>query len=271
MGIISAFTIWVTYSDRNAMNADRKAMQDDYKQTIKELKEEIKSVKTESEQSIEKIKQNAEGELQRVNFSTNRIALEETQKQLSNIFGTEKIQYLIKEQAVKEVKNKVVDIVTDETKNFYSISNAATQMRLGKYQAMEDLKEYAESLSNIRDRETAKQLYTQICEEYQKNIVLNVSISTTTTDPLQYYKISIYKEKYKEAATTLNTNDEKYKNITNAEIIEHVIKLVNDKTRNLNEIATYIAVISQLSNNDFRAFEIEKINNWHRKKKMFLK
>ncbi len=86
--ILSGLTIFFTYSDRNAIR-------EDYKQTIKELREEITELKSESKESIEKISKNSEDELLRVSSTTNRIALDETQKQLTYIFGTDKIQNLI--------------------------------------------------------------------------------------------------------------------------------------------------------------------------------
>ena len=134
LGLITGLTIYFTYADKKAMNEERTAINKEYIATVKELKEEIKAFNTYSKVTIQEIKKDAQDELSRVNVNTNRVALDETKKELSYIFGTEKIQNLIKDEAVKQVGKEVGTMVDAKTKNFYPIMDASAQMRGGSYE-----------------------------------------------------------------------------------------------------------------------------------------
>lgn len=237
--ILSGLTIFFTYSDRNAIR-------EDYKQTIKELKEEITELKSESKESIEKISKNSEDELQRVSSTTNRIALDETQKQLSYIFGTDKIQNLIQNQAIKEVKSKVIDIVNDETKNFYFVSDAASQMRNGNYNALKKLKYYSENSENLIDRERAKNLLNQISKDF-----------------FETYKDADF-EFTKKSWTEIGKAFGIYNNkeISEFEIINSLITYINNPDNRLEDVCYNILCLSKITKQDFKPFEFEKINRW---------
>ena len=268
MGILAGYILWTTNSDRKAMNEERKEMQTDYKLTIKELKDEIKVIKNESEESIEKINQNAENELKRVSVETKTIADIKTREELDKYFQTERIKKLISDETVKRLKGIVDFSVGENTKYFYAISNAVTQMRMGKHEGLDSLSYFSKNLPNVNDRKTASQFYNQICFEFQKIVESNskdlLPGSTTFGSTPVMFKNAVYMEKYNIQATTINTEDEKYKRITNADIYEYLIKKINDKKTDLNTICFYIAYINYYSNNNFRAFEFDKMNKWYK-------
>jgi type I site-specific restriction-modification system R (restriction) subunit len=239
-GILSALTIYFTYSDRNAIKAD-------YKETIKELKEEIAELKTDSKESIDKINKNAENELQKVGSNTNRIALDETQKQLSYIFGTDKIQTLIEKEAIKEVKGKVIEIVEDETKNFSKILDAASKMRLGYFEGYRILKSYTLSPNNSIDKANATQLLNSISEDYYTKYSKDYYEKEFNEDELnQFYN------NYKFLPEKRNTND----------LIIFLVEQINNSELDLTDISDRILMLSKISNQKFIPFEIDKINNW---------
>ena len=102
----------LTFSDRKSMLEEKDKTITELTKKINDLKEDtekkVNDLKDDTEKSIIKTNKYAEEEISRIKIATNQIALNETQKQLSYIFGTDKIQNLIEKEAVSQVKEKVI-------------------------------------------------------------------------------------------------------------------------------------------------------------------
>ena len=200
--------------------------------------------------------------MKRVNVETKLLADIKTREELDKYFQTERIKKLISDETDKRLKGIVDVSVNENTKNFYPISNAATQMRIGKYEGLDSLLYFSKNLPSIRDREAANQLYNQICNGYQK-IIESTSKSIADGIVQMNFKDAVYREKYTMQTTTINTEDERYRSITDANIYGYLIRKINDKKTDLTTVCSLIAYINHFSNSKFRAFEFNKMNKWY--------
>ena len=240
-----------------------KDMKDDYATTIKDLKEEIKDLKkdadktvfdmtTDTKSNIDALKQEAKetvvatqdytkNELERIEANTNDIALTETKTELAKIFGSNKIQDLIENEAVKEVKDKVQEIVFEQTKNLSRINDAASEMRIGRKQGMEKLRSHFLKPDNSLDSLTAINLYNQIIEDY----VQVFNSRGTGTNPVHIKRLD----------DTIPTNMKPF-----IKSLVEEIQVSND----LNEISDDIYQLNWNSETKFKPFEIEEIMAWYK-------
>ncbi len=108
-------------------------MRDEYEKTIAnfttqikdikaEAKETEKNIKEESRYDVKEAKEYSEAELSRLQIETHKLALDETEKQVRDIFKTNEIQDIIENQAVSTIKAKVnSDLVNDATKYYWNL------------------------------------------------------------------------------------------------------------------------------------------------------
>lgn len=184
VSVIVAIALYSTYSNigemKRDMREDLKEVKTKYDNSIQELKSQISDLKQDAQLTVENIrndskeavlstKEYSQNELSRISKTTNQLAITETRNQLDNIFATDKIQNLIQTQAVKEVKNKVVEIVAEQTKNFGDISDAASEIRQYKKSARIRLMSYFLRPKNVSDSLIAKQLFDQITSDFEKS------------------------------------------------------------------------------------------------------
>jgi hypothetical protein len=211
-----------------------------------------------------KINQNAENELKRVNVETKMLADLKTREELEKYFQTERIKKLIANETDKRLKGIVDVSVNENTKYFYSISNAATQMRLGKNEGLDSLKYFSKNLPNANDRERANQYYNQICSDFQKKID-SYSKDIAIGSNIISFKQEVSLEKYNNDSTSIYPVTERYKLVTDSDIYEYLVQKINNKKTELIIVSRCIAFVNYFSNNNFRAFEIDKINNWYKR------
>ena len=267
MVLIASIVLAVTYKDRNSMREEKD-------KTIAELKSEMKDLKIElkddATKSLERINKNAESELYTIKSETKQLAIDETKKELSNQFANDKIQSLIKTEAIKEVKGKVTDIVDEEIGNLILISDAASQMRSGKLEGLLKLENFAKNLPNRIQRESSKALLKQISSVWQTQIGQSESGTEIYEQRIKFHRLDAYLKKYNETIPSPQiTNDQTYINkallkITDKELISHLVNRINNKEMDLFHLSRYIYDLSKFTNKDFKAFEIVKINDWYR-------
>lgn len=247
LGFAAAFAGWIVYLTFE----DRKAIKEDYEKTIIELKGEIKELKTDTKESISNTNRYAQEEISRIKFTTNQIALEETEKQLSNIFGTDKIKNLIQDEAVKEVKNKVLEIVDEETKNIIMISDAGNFMRAGNHKAYIKLSNYSKNSENERDKRYASSLLNEILSDYY----------------LAYKNASkqyIEKGDFHQMGSDYGLQKKNQVAITKDDIVHQLVRSINYPDLELNALSDNIMTLVNLTGVDFKLFEIDKINEWYK-------
>lgn len=240
----------LTFSDRKSMLEEKDKTITELTKKINDLKEDtekkVNDLKDDTEKSIIKTNKYAEEEISRIKIATNQIALNETQKQLSYIFGTDKIQNLIEKEAVSQVKEKVITIVKAETENLSLISDAASKMRIGHLEGFLKLKKMSVELPNSTDRYNAKKLLDEISQDYF--LVSNKYYSDSEADSVLMYPTQ----------TNLVSIKQQKKNL-----IEELVKDIN-KEHNLNIVADDINRLSKITGQNFKPFEFEKINSWYK-------
>lgn len=245
---VAAFAIYISYSDRNAMT-------DEYTKAISNLQNQIKDLKAEANAKNQEIHDYAkeavqfnleysEREISRVKEASYETAIAETKKEVEGIFASDKIQNIIQNQAVKEIRGKVGEIVAEETKNINKINDAANRMRIGMRQGMIELQGYFKRPDNPDDSLRAKELFDRICKDY-----LDVK-----TRQLKYFEYPIQSISLKKGQTEL-TEREKL-------VLKTTIDEINT-LEDLDEVALRIVGLSKAVNEDFKPFEFDRINAWY--------
>lgn len=244
IAIIVSFAIYSTYNNV-------KDMKDDYARTIKDLKEEINDLKIDAESTVKSIENdaketvrttqaNTDKTLQQIKSSTSQFALDETRKELSDIFGTNKIQDLIENEAVREVKDKVEEIVQEETKNLSRINDAASYMRLGSRKGLTELKNYFEHPTNKLDSLTAKNLYDEIRKNY---------IEVRAEDTTQWSSNNSTKLTFIDETQPLSE--------ANKSALSILMGWVNESNSELNNPAGIILYINNYVKHPFDVFDVD--------------
>ncbi len=267
IAIIAAVAITVSYNSikdlKTDMSADLKDLKNNYSSKVDELKSqiiELKSdaketvlqIKDDSKDAVESTKEYSEKEISRISTSTSQIALGETQKQLDNIFATDKIQNLIQTQAVKEIKSKVVDIVAEQTKEFGNISDAAAQVRAYRFSGLRKLRSYFINSRNPLDSLIAKNLYDQISIDFYNQI--ESQVKEEKKDFLKFDSSAIQDLRNGK----LPTNQALLNEISSA------ISNVNSEEYDLFSCIYSIYELRILTNIKFEILDIDTVNKWYK-------
>lgn len=263
---IASIAIYVSYSDRNSMR-------DEYSNTIKDLRTQIVDIKNDASQTGKDVKENlrnevlatkqySDNELAKIQAKTSVLAIDETKKQIESIFATDKIQNIIQNQAVKEIKNKVSDIVNNETKNLSKINDAASEMRVGRIQGMDKLMYYFQHSGNYNDSTLAKNLYDQILQDY-RDINLQYRDSSSKID--YYYPDSSNRALLSQIKPIHIINNRFPTDPSEKNELLFLINNVNDKNNDLNLLSYYIGWLSRVTNLNFIPFQLKEINDWFNK------
>jgi hypothetical protein len=234
---------------------DKEAMQEEYSKTLADLKLQIVDLKNDSKERTKTLQDDAkdavksyqdfsEREISRIKISTNDVALKEANRQIQEIYSTDRMQNLIEHEAVKEIKGKVSEIVDDQTRNLYKIFDAANKMRDGFPEGAKVLESFFSEGGNTGDSARARKLYDDIALKYE-----NVSIT--------YANNGVFKD----------VMDDNTKMPTDKKQIEELSTFINalhDPTNDLTSIAIAISCISTMSKIHFKCFEIERIDAWYK-------
>jgi len=237
IAVIAGFAIFVTYNDRNAMREEYSKSISDLKAQIAEIKNDAtqsaKAIKDDARESVRDTKEYAQSEISHITTSTNEIALREAQRQIDAIFATTKIQDLIENQAVKEIKNKLPEIINAQTRNEFIIHDLADKMRQGFRDAADSLKSFFLNSRNPTDSFHAKELYDEITAEFQAKAEIDGKSGEWqifTNDSTQF-PFSIYQR----------------------QVLFHLMKSINnDPTEDLTHLALDIKRLSLFFKKDFR-------------------
>lgn len=247
-------------------------MREEYATTIKDLRGQIIDIKSEASETSKNIKSDlrnevvstkeySENQLNRIETQTSQLAMDETKREVENIFQSDKIQNIIQNQAIQEIKNRVSNIVYNETKNISNINDAASEMRLGRPSGMRKLKSYFEHPTNVNDSIQARRLYDRITNDYNDvfehptnipNAIQNVVNDTAYMRKVAHLvPIHIIDNHLPKDSIEMKELRNIMLNIDNA----------NDDY-DLNEVSESIYFLSKLANVHFKDFQIKEIDEW---------
>ncbi|MGI4750774.1 MAG: hypothetical protein ACRYFB_09080 [Janthinobacterium lividum] len=279
--VLASVAIYVSYSDRNAMREDyQKAITDfntqiislknEEKETVKAIKsdalESLGSINSDAKETIIAVKGNLKDEITSTNYSTqnellrikketNSLALTETQKQVDNVFKSTKIQDIIENSAIKEIKQKVASLVNTSTQNLTKINDAASKIRIGLPQGIDELRSYFIKPNNPTDSSYAKGLYDRIYNDYY-----TIRMKDTTS----------IKENFELIAGTKYTsfriiNNKFPSNENERKTLKFFIDIIIDKENKYDLNSTVMAAIflSKIANKNFNIFEPDAILKWY--------
>lgn len=247
IAVIAAVAIFVTFSDRNAMR-------EEYTNAIKELKTQIADIKNDAKDKTQSIRDDAKDavrttqeqagkEISGITLSTHDAAIRETEKQISLIFETNKIQDLIETKAISEIQQKLTPLLEKQTKSITSISDAAAGMRAGQFRAMQKLEDFFMHPKNSFDSLTAKNVYDEICRSFEDQV----------HDKMKYLQQLSFSITDNHLPTVPRQQNE----------LKGVIDVINDPATDLSTIADVIVLLSMATHQDFKPFEIDRINSWY--------
>ncbi len=253
-----------TYTNVKEMKDDLKDIKSEYNNNVKDLKSQILELKTDAKETVNQIrddskaavlstKEYSENELSRISTSTRQLALTETQNQLDNIFATDKIQNMIQTNAVREIKTKVVDIVSEQTKNVGDISDAAAEMRAYKFSGRDRLRSYFINPKRSLDSLIAKQLYDQIALDFFNQ----------TDRQVKGDKINLL-QSYDSNSLQLLRSGILPKNTTLGNELPSMIKDVNGFEYALDQTIWNIYRLRIITGIDFQILDIEAVNKWYK-------
>lgn len=243
LGIIIAFGIYFSYQNAHDMR-------EEYSRAITDMRQQLSDLKADAKEKTQSIREDAkatqefsEKEISRIKTTTNDIALRETQKNIDAIFATDKIQNLIENQAVKEIKSKLPEIIDEETKGMSEINDAASLMRVGNYNGEIKLKSYFTSPKNKRDSLQAKNLYDGICADYEKAAI-------------NYHKKIPYLPGISIVDNKMPTD------AYPRDVITNLVGQINSDNYDLNSNSIWIDELNHYAHQSFKCFDYDTINKW---------
>jgi hypothetical protein len=250
--------------------SNRAEMDASYKRDVDELKEKITLLKTETKESIDLTNKSAQEEILRIKNTTNQLAIEESKKELDVFFGSDRIEQFIEQKAIEKVKNKVDEIIDLQTKDIFLISDAASQMRSGIYEGMIKIHHFRKDLPLKKDRDKITEVYNTIRNDYIK--YSEYHILGNNENYVNRFKTQAFNEKYPNGLsvidstthvlTIVSTTTNSFKYISDGDLIIYLVKQINNSKENLFDVSLYITLLSKMTNQSFKPFEIEEINNW---------
>jgi len=257
VGIVIAV---LTFKDRSEMKDSYEKQIDKYAQSIRDIKTEaIQSQKETSEKSEKEIKylnDISEKQLASIVSETRQSATAQTQKEIADIFKSDKIQAIIEKNAIGEIKEKLPQILVDYTQKSTPIIEGYNLMKAGQPEGIEILKSYFASVS-IFERDLAKGYYQKAYESYesfcsninQDQFLARLRNTQITISPLNKIAGNLYPK---------NKAD-----IDNVKLLTTVINNPGNQY-GLYQIAMATKALSFIADKNFIFFEKDDINNWYK-------
>ncbi len=255
---IIAFGLYFTYQDRNAMKEEYTKAITDLRGQLAELKNDAEKktdgIKNDAKDAVKSTQEYSEKEISRIKTTTNDIALQETQKNIAAIFATDKIQNLIQNQAVKEIKSKLPAIVDERTKNISKIDAAAATMISGHIEGLKLLQSYFLNPESSEDSLRAKKLYDDICMDYENRTPKMFGGSRPVNLPISD---SI------ELRNSLRNGELPTTRLSRDAVVSIIANIKDPENKHdLNMKAYFIYALNYATGTHFKCFEFDKINDW---------
>jgi len=264
MVTIAGTSIYFSFQDRKEMKAEYKETLDAFISQIKEAKQEARQESRETEKNlfersrydIASTKDDYRNELSLIQSETHRLALDETQKQIADIFKTDKIQAIIEKNAIGELKDKLPSTIADYTKKLPKVLEAANWMREGSQKGVDLLKSYFNS-ENEFERDMSKKIYEDLLTDYRKKY--SEYTPKQCIDTLKNFGIGI---------PNLHpiVNNRYPTDKDNIDVLTILMSILNDSYLS-NRCGLYgqalaIKCLALISGKSFQPFEIYEINQW---------
>ncbi|RYU90118.1 hypothetical protein EWM62_11285 [Mucilaginibacter terrigena] len=263
--VILLFGGWVTFltfKDRAEMRAEYQSDIDRYKESMAQMRAEAtanqKDILERVEREVSFLKEISKDQLDNISSETRQSAKEQTEKEISDIFKSDKIQTIIEKNAIGELKDKLPATIAEYTKRLPKILEAANFMRGGAPEGVALLKSYFTSTSEF-ERAQSLSTYQDIYNDYYKEYV----------DVKQDQYIS----KFKTLNVTVSAIHPIKENLFPKEKadIDNLIllmKIINDSdvgpSYMLYERALAMKALSFISGKPFTPFETADMNIWYK-------
>lgn len=238
------------YKDRQEMNEQSKNYIDRTEAKLKEAQQQYK-------ETLDKIKEDAEKKVINIQEEARRLALQSVDDGVKEAFKTHRIEEVIELEARLAANKKVGEIVNERMTSLLKISDAASAMRAGRLEGLRHLKYYMEFSATLDERKTAKMLYGEVCQSYERE-ALNLYPQETLED---YYNAKKY------------PGDKQLTEEWKKLMLKYLIRGIyinprgDFKYEELSNVASKIRQINLITGQNFKCFELEKINIWARQQK----
>ncbi len=266
--ILLSLGLAFTFNSVSDIRNELKEVKTEYKSVVKTYIDQISDLKKDADKTVAEIKSDSkdavlstkeysENELSRISNSTKQIALQETQAQLKEQFQTDKIQNLIQNQATKEIKSKVLEIVSENTSNISDISDAASAMRIQRKEGQIRLSNYFAPGNNATDSLAAKKLYDKIYSDFYNAAVQEHRDSNIPPDDTGGFSSENIE---------LMKNGFKPKGHADFDRLENWVLNIKESTE-LYAISQSIFRLSKILNKDWEIFDTDSVYDWFKRLK----
>lgn len=279
---VASVAIFFTYGDRQSMNEENDKLRTEFKNQMAESRSEMKSsyyaelerfdkniaeMKTDAktqqlylgdryDKQVEDLKQSSKDQLGSITLETRRAATEQTQKEIAAIFQTDRIQKVIEQHAIGELKDKLPATLSVYVKEYPRIIEAATMMKAYLPTGEKKLKGFFNSES-IFERNTSRSVYTQIIEElFAPMYAVNkdsIWIKASEAD------VGVKSQLHKIIDNKYPTNPQ---DVNNLESLIKVLKSKGDDN-SLYQFAWAYVALSYISGRAFEIFNSEPVFKWY--------
>jgi len=240
-GIIIIITAVLLYQDRS------------------DMKDDLKEVKISATKAIENTMNSADNSINQIRISAEKIAIDEAKLRIEEAFEVHNVKSLVDSAAkdivlrsvqnlLKNEINKSLNKFESDLKEYSKIFDSAIKMRIGLRTGLTDLKELKNSMANEYLRNSAEDIYDDICSDYDR----------------------IHAEGFnKQYPKTINPGDIKevyfgFKSITAD--IPNLIKIIQTENE-LNTVAVAFLTLKRKTGIQFRMFDIQNVQIWWDKNK----
>jgi len=258
--LAGSWAAYISFKDRESLQSQYQFEASKFKESLDQMRLEAKERQAElSERSDKEIaysKDISEKQLSNIVMETRQTAITQSEKEISDIFKSDRIQSIIEKNAIGELKEKLPSTVAEYVKDLPKIMEAANFFRGQAPEGEEMLKSYFTSESAF-ERDMSKNIYKQIIKDtYQV-------YSDVTPDSLEfklkYIQIPIVAPLHKVIKNQYPVIDNDIKNL------EVLMDVTNDKVNRymLHQRALAYNALSYISDNNFPLFDKEQIRKWY--------
>ncbi len=259
--LLGGWVTFLTFKDRSEMRTEYEHEIDRYKESLSEMRIEAtdkqKEISDRTDREMAFLKESSQTQLANIDAETRQAANDQAQKEVADVFRSDKMQAVIEKNAIGELKDKLPSTIAEYTKRFPKILEAAGFMRGGAPEGIDMLKTYFNSDSEF-ERDMSKNTYQDISNDFYK-MYSDIPPAKYVSTFKSSFQVN-FSEFHKIVDNKYPTNKE---DITNLELL---MKMINDTGKQYMLFGTAFAlqVVSYIADRQFLPFEIEEVNAWYK-------
>lgn len=219
------------------------------------LKNNLTQLKVEYSESLKRAEKIASLEVQKIKTEVKSIAQDEVTIEIERLFRENEVTSQIQSKVRSEIRNNANNLIETQIRNSMlsnnerlresiKIGDAAIKMRIAHKSGLVELNKYSNNSKFLDNRSLALELYDRIINDYHSIHYSNKDEEAPTLENIAKYF--------------------KYMKITNDSlVVSSLVKYINRES-NLNDVSMAIYILNLHENVNFKPFEFDLINEWHK-------